>query len=184
MTTLKYATTNVDKFTKAVVNLRSFGISLEQVKLELDELQSLDGELITTQKAEQAFRELQEPVLVCDDSWAIPALRGFPGTNMKQCNHYLTSDDWLQLMTGKKDRRIFLTSYFGFCRSSQPQVLSYIEEFYFLPEKKGKHWGAQHLMVIARQGQAKSLAEEITEGVQVSPDFANFWRDLAEVILK
>lgn len=179
MNRLTYATTNLDKFTKAAVNLKQFDIELEQVPLELDEPQSFDGEKIVLHKAKQAHDILQQPVLVGDDSWSIPALKGFPATNMKQCNHFLTSEDWLRLMSGIADRRIFLIAYVAFANGSQPRVISYSQEAYFLNQIQGVHDKAPHLTVIAWQGQTKSVAEVISEGIKPREDLKEIWTTVA-----
>ena len=174
-----YVTTNQDKFHKAEVNLAPFGISLEQVKIELDEPQSLDGEKIVTAKVEQAYAQLGKPVLVSDDSWEIPALNGFPATNMKLCNHFLQPEDWLRLMHGVADRRISLIPYIAYYNGTQPKVISYVQEAYFLDQPRGFHATAPHLMVIAWKGQQKSVAELIIEGTTANPLLKDVWQQIS-----
>lgn len=156
-----YATTNIDKFTFAKVSLAQHDIQVEQCELELPELQTEDGAEIARQKAQDAFRQLGKPVLVSDDSWRIPALKGFPGPNMKQCNHYLVAQDWLRLMKGVQDRRIFLEPFWGYSNGKNTFVETYKEDAYFLEEARGTHQRSPHLEVIAWKDQKESVAESL-----------------------
>jgi len=56
---------------------------VDHVKLELDELQSLDLREITEHKARQAYEKVQSPVLVEDISFTIAALGKMPGPFIK-----------------------------------------------------------------------------------------------------
>lgn len=176
---IAYATTNKDKFNKAVENLQPFGIELEQISLELDEPQSWDSELIVRTKAEQAYQIVQRPVLVGDDAWSIPALKGFPATNMKQCNHFLVADDWLRLMKGVADRRIYLIAYLAFADGNELRVTHYQQEAYFLETQQGVHATAPHLSVIAWKDETRSVAEMIAAGVGAHEQKPEVWREVA-----
>lgn len=182
MMTIHYATTNIDKFHKAEHHLGSLGIKLEQTPLELEELQIDDGEEITRHKLHQAYTVLQSPVIVGDDSWSIPALHGFPGTNMKQCNHYLQSEDWLRLMNGVEDRRIFLNAYIGFSNGKKSRVFMYQREAYFLQAPQGSHAKAPHLTVVAWKNEQRSIAECISQGIINEQESETVWKELASVI--
>lgn len=174
-----YLTTNIDKYHKAQVNLAPYGIELDQIAVELEEPQSLSGEEIVLHKANQAFQKVHQPVLVSDDSWSIPALNGFPATSMKLCNHFLTAEDWLRLMAGIKDRRINLIPYLAFHDGTQPKVISYVQEAYFLEQPQGFHAKAPHLMVIAWKNQSKSVAELISEGIKANEKLKETWQQVA-----
>lgn len=175
-------TSNLDKFHRAQRNLAPFNVQLTQDNCEMVELQIESGEEIAKNKAEQAFEHFHRPLLVNDDVWTIPALRGFPNTNMKQCNHYLQAPDWLKLMNDVKDRRIFLTSCFAYHDGKNIHTLSITDELYFLDKAQGKHTSAPHLLVVANKGSQKSVAEEISEGKNVETNNHEFWKQLAELI--
>lgn len=177
-----FVTTNKDKFQKAKVNLESYGINVVQQPLEMTELQSESGELIVRHKAEQAFTAFQRPLLVNDDTWSVPALKGFPSTNMKTCNTYLTAEDWLRLMDGLDDRRIFLTAYFAYHDGESITVSSFEEERRFLDKPQGTNSNAPVLEVIARPGRMQSMAEEIANGLQVDEHVQRHWQALAKIL--
>jgi non-canonical purine NTP pyrophosphatase (RdgB/HAM1 family) len=59
------------------------GDSLESRAIDLDELQSLDPEVIIKHKLQQAFEIIKSTVIVEDTSLCIDALGGLPGTLIK-----------------------------------------------------------------------------------------------------
>jgi inosine/xanthosine triphosphate pyrophosphatase family protein len=54
------------------------GYPVDHVKLDLDELQSMDLHEIVTHKAKQAYDILQKPVLINDISLGFDGLGGLP----------------------------------------------------------------------------------------------------------
>lgn len=182
MKKLLYVTSNQDKFIKAKINLEPFGISLTNGSIEMVELQSEDGEQIVHHKAEQAFAHFSCPLLTNDDTWSIPALNGFPSTNMKLCNDFLKAEDWLRLMGGITDRRVFLISYYAFHDGHSIKVVSDRVERQFLTEARGRHVKSPCLEVIGRAGSNFSLAEEISAGRKIDSKNVKFWQKLAQVL--
>lgn len=102
------ATGNAQKFSLGKLAFDKQGIDLEQVFVDIDEIQSEEPEVILADKARKAFDTVGAPVIVSDDSWSIPSLNGFPGAYMKSMNHWLTPNDFLNLMKGKDDRTVYL----------------------------------------------------------------------------
>jgi len=182
MNTIIYATTNKDKHYKAQINLKPYGISLSHQKLEMQEMQTSSGDEIVRHKAEQAFEHFQQPVLVNDDSWSIPALGGFPSTGMKLCNDFLVAEDWLRLMKGVADRRIFLLSYYAYYDGKSIKTIMGRDERFFLEKAKGKHPGAPCLEVVARKNTHLSIAEEIKIGRRIEQNKTKFWKKLAIIL--
>lgn len=117
MNTLICVTGNEVKFRLAQDAFAKFGIKIEQVLLDIDEIQGEDPEPIIIRKAQDAFARLNKPLVVTDDSWSIPALNGFPGPYMKSVNHWFSTEDFLRLTHGLDDKRIFLN-----------QLVAYIDE--------------------------------------------------------
>jgi inosine/xanthosine triphosphate pyrophosphatase family protein len=177
-----FATTNQDKFNKARINLAPYGIKLAHQPLEMPEIQSSKGEEIARNKAEQAFKYFKAPVLVNDDTWSIPALRGFPSTGMKLCNDFLLAEDWLRLMRGISDRRVLLLSYYAYHDGTRIRTIMGKEERYFLNSVQGEHQKSPCLQVIAKTGSDISLAEEIASGRMVDNINLDFWKELASLL--
>jgi len=109
MRRILFATNNERKVVEANAACMDFEIEVVQIKLLLDEIQSRDPIIISTDKAEKAFAMTNKPVVVTDTFWNIPALRGFPGAYMKDVNEWFGTSDFLNLMKDKADRRISFT---------------------------------------------------------------------------
>lgn len=77
---------------------------LKQVTLDVPELQDLDTRSVSESSALWAFQQLGIPLLKSDAGVYINALHGFPGPFLRYMNHWLTTDDMLRLMRGKKNR--------------------------------------------------------------------------------
>jgi non-canonical purine NTP pyrophosphatase (RdgB/HAM1 family) len=58
---------------------RHLGITVKHIKLDLDEIQSLDLNKIVEHKARQAFQKIKKPVIVEDVSLEFEGLGGLPG---------------------------------------------------------------------------------------------------------
>ncbi len=83
MTKLIFATSNTGRFMAMQHELELAGlthIKLEQKKLDLIEIQSMDLAAISLHKAHQAYEILQAPVLVMDGGFYMDGLNGFPGS--------------------------------------------------------------------------------------------------------
>jgi non-canonical purine NTP pyrophosphatase (RdgB/HAM1 family) len=104
---IKYVTGNQIKINFAKKQLDKYNIEIEQVRLEIDEIQSEDKFAVTTDKAQKAFEILKSPLFVTDTFWEIPALNGFPGAYMKYVNKWFSSEDFLALMKNKENRTSF-----------------------------------------------------------------------------
>lgn len=78
-----FVTGNAGKFATASEHLAPLGIELEQVKLDLDEIQSACVEDVAMHKAQQAFRLLKRPLFIEDSGFGIDELGGYPGPMIK-----------------------------------------------------------------------------------------------------
>jgi XTP/dITP diphosphohydrolase len=76
---IAFVTSNAGKLTTASRHLRPFGIHLEQVPLDLDEIQSDSVQDVALHKARQAFDTIGRPLLIDDSGFYIDELNGFPG---------------------------------------------------------------------------------------------------------
>ena len=124
MMTLIFATSNERKLGEARLACEPLGIEIQQVKLHIDEIQSSDPLVISKSKAESAFLQAQKPIVVTDTFWNIPALNGFPGAYMKDIATWFTSQDFLNLMKDKSDKRISFTESITYKDVTQLKVFS------------------------------------------------------------
>lgn len=80
---------------------RFLGLPVEHVALDIEEIQSLDPELVAGNKALQAFTLLNRPVLVEDVSFVIGALGNLPGPLIKWFEQELGHEGICRLIDGK-----------------------------------------------------------------------------------
>jgi len=79
MKTILFATHNKRKIGEARLGCRLFNVKVKPIKLDIEEIQSLDPKNISKHKAETAYSLVKKPIVVSDTFWNIPALNGFPG---------------------------------------------------------------------------------------------------------
>lgn len=115
MRKLLCATGNESKFGVAKAVLAKYGIELQQIVIDIDEIQGEEGLKVVEHKAWAAYNIVQKPVVVTDDCWNIPALKGFPGPYMKSINHWFEPKDFLSLAVGLDDRTILLEQFVAYC---------------------------------------------------------------------
>ncbi|MFI0808149.1 non-canonical purine NTP pyrophosphatase [Streptomyces echinatus] len=77
-------TGNPGKFRTAQEHLAPWGIEVEQVALDLDEIQTTSVAEIARHKARQAFEVLRRPLFVEDSGFYIEEFGGWPGPMVKQ----------------------------------------------------------------------------------------------------
>lgn len=165
MQPIAFASSNPDKFAIAQTVCGKFDIEVQQVFLDIDEIQGEDPELIVKHKAQAAYTEYGKPIVVSDDSWAISALKGFPGAYMKSMNYWLMADDWLRLMKGVSDRTIVLQQYLAYADGHQIVVFSNDIPGVLLESPKGKNDRSRNMEVITLDGDnGKSIAEVFETG--------------------
>lgn len=78
-----FITGNKSKFEEAKLLLKNLNINMVQKDLKLDEIKTLDQEKVLLEKAKQAFKKLNKPVLVDDTAIYFENYENFPGTYTK-----------------------------------------------------------------------------------------------------
>lgn len=105
-----FATTNEGKLATLRQALGRAGLDKVEIDVKspnITEPQADSCKEVAISKARQAFKELEEPVLVDDSSFHINALNGFPGVYAKYANDTLGAEGYINLMQGKKDRSAY-----------------------------------------------------------------------------
>ena len=165
MKSIYFATSNQEKILIAQTVCADADVTVQPVALEIDEIQGEDPEVIVRDKAQRAYEQLGKPVVVSDDTWDIPALRGFPGAYMKSINYWFTPDDFLRLMNGVSDRRIILHQYLAYTDGSVTQVFKNDIPGQILSEVRGKNEKSPNTMVTALDSDdGKTIAEVFEQG--------------------
>lgn len=98
---------------KAEYLSRYLGFPLEHQKLDLAEIQSLNLEEIITHKVQNAYHQIQKPVLVEDTALSFLALNGLPGPFIKFFTERLSMTEICQLVP-KNNRDAVARCSFGF----------------------------------------------------------------------
>lgn len=167
MQALYFATTNKDKIQIAQTVCANTKITVKPVSLEIDEIQGENPETIIQDKARRAYEQLNEPVIVSDDSWDIRALNGFPGAYMKSINHWFTPDDFLRLMNGVKDRRVTIHQYLAYTDGVNTKIFTNLIKGKIIHEARGNSVQSPNMTVIVLDSDnGKTLAEVYEEGTK------------------
>ena len=178
MQQLAYVTGNPVKFRQAITVCEPLGISLQQTKLDIVEIQAEDGEAVARDKVEKAFAILQKPLVISDDNWIIPALNGFPGPYAKSINEWFTPEDWLRLTSTLTDRRIILHQIVVYQDADQQKLFSVDIEGILLHEIRGSS-PYTHTTITSFDGSQHSNAEINQQGKSSTAHLHNPWRDFA-----
>lgn len=97
-------TTNEMKFENAQYVLKKYGVSVEQVKMDVPEVQSADITQVAAYSAKYAGERLNAATLKIDVAFEIRTLGGFPGPFVKYINQWLSPEKILCLMAPEEDR--------------------------------------------------------------------------------
>jgi inosine/xanthosine triphosphate pyrophosphatase family protein len=176
-----YVTGNQLKVRLATEVCKPYGFSFEQSLLDIPEIQAENGETIARTKANEAFTRTQKPIVLSDDSWIIPGLKGFPGPYMKYMNEWLASDDWVRLTTPLDDRRIILRQCVVYQDATVQQTFYTDVEGTLLPQAKGSS-PFPHMTITSFDGGKTSVAEAASNGQSAifQADRRTSWHDFAE----
>lgn len=124
MNRLLLATVNERKVGEARAACDGFGIKIEQIKLDINEIQSRDPVVIAKYKAKEAYRQTNTPVVITDTAWRIPALNGFPGGYMKDVAEWFEPEDFIILLSNYKDKTICFTEIIVYIDGNNTKVFS------------------------------------------------------------
>jgi hypothetical protein len=103
MLNIVFATSNAGKLSYLQRELDNLGlgheITLEQLKMDLTEIQSIDIAAISLHKAKQAYAELGKPVLVMDGGFYIDGLNGFPAAYVRDMVDTIPIETWAKIVS-------------------------------------------------------------------------------------
>ena len=80
---------------------RLIGMPVEHIRLDLDEIQSLNLREVVEHKARQAYAIVEKPIIVEDVALEFEALGRLPGTFIKFFIEELSHEDICRLLDGK-----------------------------------------------------------------------------------
>lgn len=162
------------------------GLELVQKNIDLDEVQSEDPHYVAVRKAEAAFKIIDKPLVVSDDSWLIHGLNGFPGVYAKSINAWFTTDDYLRLTRDLNDRTVTLVQKLVYKDKNQLKTFTVTTKGELLKEARGKVGAPiQKIVSFETDGSQKSIAEtlasknkrfEQSATLKVWQEFANWMK--------
>ena len=88
---------------------------VNHAKLEIEEIQSLDLELVATEKAKSAYVILGTPVLVEDTALTFKALNQLPGTLIRWFFESVGSEGLCKMLLGYDNRSAIAETCFALC---------------------------------------------------------------------
>ncbi len=156
---ITFVTGNDEKFLVAEAACAAKGIQLARTVLDIDEIQGENPEIIALDKADKAFRALQSPVVINDDTWEIPGLNGFPGPYMKSMNHWLTAEDFLRLTRHLADRRAIIIQIIVYQDENGTKLFRKEFENILLTGARGSYGNAIQKIVSVPSDKGLSIAE-------------------------
>lgn len=180
-----FVTGNEQKFRLAQHVCDQFGFEIEQeTSLDIPEIQDETGELIAKNKANAAFSQLQRPIVVTDDTWMIPGLKGFPGPYMKSMNHWFTAKDWLNLTRSLEDRTVILRQILVYQDEMEQVLFSVDIEGVLLTEARGTFSSAPSQELVSFDNGKHSIAEIFAAGKSSISERRTSWHKFAEWLAK
>lgn len=138
MKKITLVTGNNEKVRDARLALGVFDIEVEQASTEVDEIQHHEPVEIALAKAVAVYKIKNQPLVINDSSWSIPALNGFPGGYMKDITAWLTTNDFLALMGDKDDKQIILHEVVVYIDKNGSKVFEAIRRGVFIEQPAGK----------------------------------------------
>ena len=175
---IKFVTGNPRKLEESRSVLEGYGIVVELLQIDIDEIQHHDPLKITEAKVKLAYKKVGQPVVVNDSSWEIPALGGFPGGYMKDIVGWFTAEDFLALMKDKNDRRIILHDVVAYFDGEQLKLFIYDQTGVFINEPRGEGTSMNQVVSMEDSG-GLTIAEEFAlrhDGAEINPSHFQHWQ--------
>jgi non-canonical purine NTP pyrophosphatase (RdgB/HAM1 family) len=123
--------------------------NIQNAKLDLPEIQSMDLREIVLKKVREAFTAVGGPVMVDDISASVEGLRGFPGPFVKFWDQQVTWDHTLEELLQNEDssRRMKITAMVAYKDAEQEIVVEEFVEGHLRPRTEGEGWGFDFFFV-------------------------------------
>lgn len=176
-----YVTSNKYKLQHALNYTRGLNLQIEGKRLRLHEIQSSNIEEVVKDKALQAWNILKNPLVVSDSGWEIPILNGFPGPYMSGINKWFTSQDFINLMLGKKNRTIYLNHLVAAVKSGEVKIFSEKTKGEIINQPRGN--GSSLDRVVIMEGSNKTIAENQNK-VLLSTNGKKIWKEIFNYMAK
>jgi len=150
-----FATTNKNKLAEVEQIL---GETVKGIKLELDEIQTLDPEECVRKKAVTAYHVFGKPILVEDTSLFFEAWNGLPGVFIDYFLKSVGIIGLLKILTNAKNRKAKAVTYIGIFNGQKCELFKGEIEGKIARKPKGKN-GFGWDPIFIPKGSSKTFAE-------------------------
>lgn len=154
MERLTFISGNVDKIRQLNHYL---GTSVAHKKIDLTEIQSTFLSYVVTQKAKEAFKKINSPVLVEDTALTLKALGDLPGPFIRWFERSLGNEGLCQLLNSFDDRTAIAEVTYGLYDGKSLKLFSGIVKGTIPIHPKGKGFGWDPIFI--PEGSTKTRAE-------------------------
>lgn len=169
MSKILFATGNKEKYNTAKELCQPVGIDIAMLDIDTPEIQSEDPKEVLLHKIEEKFKlSNNKPIIVSDDSWEIPGLKGFPGPYMKSIDVWFTPQNMLDLMQHVKDRSIMLHQYLAYKDIKTTKVFHIAVKGTVLTQAKGSYGKPMQKVISLNKDNGLSISEIYDKGIEHS----------------
>lgn len=113
--------------------------TLKLVKLDLDEIQTVDGKKVVSKKVKEAFGVLKQPVLVEDTSLYFEAWNGLPGALARWFLDTVGCKGICKMMARERNRKAYAESAIAFYDGKKIKMVSARAKGIVPREPRGEH---------------------------------------------
>lgn len=124
---------------KADYLAKYLGFPIEHMKLDLDEIQSLDLHEIAEHKVRQAYKKIWKPVLIEDTSLVFLALGRLPGTFIRFFIEEMSGATLCSLLDGK-DRSAIASTVYGYYDGTRLELFYESHPWKIAETPRGENW--------------------------------------------
>jgi len=150
-------TGNKDKF-KEVREILGSEFELENTDLDLEEIQEIDPKKIITRKAEDAYKIIQRPLIVEDNSLNITALNGFPGPLIKWVLKTVGNSGLVKMLSSFPDKSAEAIVIFAYTDGVNTKLFKGTVPGRLIDHDRGQN-GFGWDMIFIPDGSSKTFAE-------------------------
>lgn len=125
-----FITSNASKIKLANERLSRYEIEVKQYSLDLYEIQSLNINEVTKNKAKQVLEFISKPFIIEDSAMFIKALHNFPGALLKPVLESLSDEHLLRILKKGEDRSVTVASQLIFSDGNKNGIFKMFEGFY------------------------------------------------------
>ncbi|MEM3832580.1 MAG: XTP/dITP diphosphatase [Thermoprotei archaeon] len=157
MATIIFVTGNKNKVREVETFLKTFGIDITDVNLDIDEVQADDIEYIARRAAEDSYRFLKKALIVEDSGLYINALNGFPGPYSSYVYRTLGVNGILKLMSNVEKRDAIFKAAIAYADEKIVKVFVGEIRGKISFEPRGRGWGFDPIFI--PDGSSKTFGE-------------------------